>query len=193
MNLHTWTGSGSVPYWNAYVAVTQQHGSGIFFDPRLADRDQFPVSARSGSFNVRGNPDLVTPKLAALHLYQLAIPAPKPPAGSFEKAAAARGKDVFNGRAQCSTCHVPPLYTEPGHNLHTPAEMGIDSFQADRTPTRMYRTAPLAGLWTHQKGGFYHDGRFATLRDVIEHYDRNFKLGLTDSEKSELVEYLKSL
>jgi hypothetical protein len=193
VNLHTWTGSGSVPYWNAYVAVTQQHGSGIFFDPRLADRDQFPVSARSGSFNVRGNPDLVTPKLAALHLYQLAIPAPKPPAGSFEKAAAARGKDVFNGRAQCSTCHVPPLYTEPGHNLHTPAEMGIDSFQADRTPTRMYRTAPLAGLWTHQKGGFYHDGRFATLRDVIEHYDRNFKLGLTDSEKSELVEYLKSL
>jgi hypothetical protein len=151
------------------------------------------VSARSGSFNVRGNPDLVTPKLAALHLYQLAIPAPRPPEGSFDKAAAARGKDVFNGRAQCSTCHVPPLFTEPGHSLHTPAEMGIDSFQADRSPTRMYRTAPLAGLWTHQKGGFYHDGRFATLPDVIEHYDRNFKLGLTDSEKSELIEYLKSL
>jgi hypothetical protein len=193
VNLHTWTGSGSVPYWNAYVAVTQQHGSGIFFDPRLADRDQFPVSARSGSFNVRGSPDRVTPKLAALHLYQLAIPAPKAPDGSFDKAAALRGKDVFNGRAQCSTCHVPPLFTEPGHNLHTPAEMGIDSFQADRSPTRMYRTAPLAGLWTHQKGGFYHDGRFATLGDVIDHYDRNFKLGLAEQEKSELIEYLKSL
>jgi mono/diheme cytochrome c family protein len=193
VNLHTWTGSGSVPYWNAYVAVTQQHGSGVFFDPRLADRDQHPVSARSGSFNVRGSPDLVTPKLAALHLYQLAIPAPKAPEGSFDKAAAQRGKEVFNGRAQCSSCHVPPLFTEPGHNLHTPAEMGVDSFQADRSPTRMYRTAPLAGLWTHQKGGFYHDGRFATLRDVIEHYDRTFRLGLAEQEKNELIEYLKSL
>ena len=193
VNLHTWTGSGSVPYWNAYVAVTQQHGSGAFFDPRLANRDQFPIAARSGSFNVRGSPDLVTSKLAALHFYQLAIPAPTPLEGSFDKAAALRGKEVFNGRAQCSTCHVPPLFTEPGHNLHTPGEMAIDAFQADRSPTRMYRTAPLAGLWTHQKGGFYHDGRFATLTAVIEHYDRNFRLGLTEAEKAELIEYLKSL
>jgi hypothetical protein len=193
VNLHTWTGSGSVPYWNAYVAVTQQHGSGTFFDARLGNRDQYPVSARSGSFNVRGTPDLVTSKLAALHFYQLAIAAPTPPEGSFDKAAALRGKEIFNGRAQCSTCHVPPLFTEPGHNLHTAAEMGIDSFQADRSPTHMYRTAPLAGLWTHQKGGFYHDGRFATLSAVIEHYDRNFRLGLTEGEKRELIEYLKSL
>ena len=193
VNLHTWTGSGSVPYWNAYVAVTQQHGSGSFFDSRLSNRDQYPVAARSGSFNVRGMPDVVTSKLGALHFYQLAIPAPTPPKGSFDKAAASRGKEVFNGRAQCSTCHVPPLFTEPGHNLHSPAEMGIDGFQADRAPTHMYRTAPLAGLWTHQKGGFYHDGRFATLSAVIDHYDRNFRLGLADAEKRELIEYLKSL
>ena len=193
VNLHTWTGFGSVPYWNAYVAVTQMHGSGSFFDPRFSDKDQYPVSAKSGSGNTRGTPDLVTSKLAALHFYQIAIPAPTPPKGSFDQAAAARGNDVFNGRAQCATCHVPPLFTEPGHNLHTPGEMGVDSFQADRSPTRMYRTAPLAGLWTHQKGGFYHDGRFATLPDVIEHYNRNFRLGLTDQEKGELLEYLKSL
>jgi hypothetical protein len=193
VNLHTWTGAGSVPYWNAYVAVTQQHGSGVFFDPRLGNPDQYPVAAKSGSFNTRGTPDLVTSKLAALHFYQLAIPAPTPPKGSFDKAAAARGKEVFSGRGQCATCHVPPLFTEPGHNLHSPAEMGIDSFQADRSPTLMYRTAPLAGLWTHEKGGFYHDGRFATLAAVIEHYDRNFRLGLTDAEKAELIEYLKSL
>ena len=193
VNLHTWTGFGSVPYWNAYVAATEMHGSGSFFDARLEDPDQYPVSAKSGTGNVRAKPDLVTAKLAPLHFYQLAIPAPKAPEGSFDKAAAARGKEVFNGRAQCSTCHVPPLFTEPGHNLHTPAEMGIDSFQADRSPTRMYRTAPLAGLWTHQKGGFYHDGRFATLSAVVEHYDRNFRLGLTPGEKGELVEYLKSL
>jgi len=193
VNLHTWTGFGSVPYWNAYVAATEMHGSGTFFDARLNNKDQFPVSAKSGSGNTRGTPDLVTSKLAALHFYQIAIPAPKPPAGSYDKAAAARGKDIFNKKAQCATCHVPPLFTEPGHNLHTPSEMGVDSFQADRSPTRMYRTAPLAGLWTHQKGGFYHDGRFATLRDVLEHYNRLLKLGLTDQEKSELIEYLKSL
>ena len=193
VNLHTWTGFGSVPYWNAYVAATEMHGSGTFFDSRLSDPDQYPVAAKSGSFNTRGAPDLVTAKLAPLHFYQLAIPAPKAPEGSFDKAAAARGKEVFNGRGQCNSCHVPPLFTEPGHNLHTPAEMGVDSFQADRSPTRMYRTAPLAGLWTHQKGGFYHDGRFATLAAVADHYDRNFRLGLTDREKAELVEYLKSL
>jgi hypothetical protein len=183
VNLHTWTGFGSVPYWNAYVAVTQMHGSGTFFDQRFSDTDQYPVSATSGSGNSRGTPDLVSSKLAALHFYQIAIPAPTPLEGSFDKALALRGKDVFSGRGQCATCHVPPLFTEPGHNLHSPQEMGIDSFQADRSPTRMYRTAPLAGLWTHQKGGFYHDGRFATLPAVIEHYDRTFRLGLTGHEK----------
>src|SRR5438309_1990522 len=193
VNLHTWTGFGSVPYWNAYVAVTEMHGSGTFFDQRLSDPVQYPVSARSGSWNTRGTPDLVTARLPALHAYQLALKAPKPPVGSFDAAAAERGKEVFDGQGKCATCHVPPLYTEPGHNLHTPAEMGVDSFQADRSPTHMYRTAPLAGLWTHQKGGFFHDGRFATLRDVIAHYDVVFRLGLTEPEKGDLIEYLKSL
>jgi cytochrome c peroxidase len=113
------------------------------------------------------------------------------PARSSE--AERRGEALFLGKAQCATCHVPPLFTEPGHPLHSPKEMGIDSFQADRSPTRMYRTAPLAGLWTHQKGGFYHDGRFATLAEVLAHYDRHFKLQLTDPEKVDLMEYLKSL
>ncbi|HVS25814.1 MAG TPA: hypothetical protein VHE58_00645 [Burkholderiales bacterium] len=193
VNLHTWTGFGSVPYWNAYVAATEMHGSGTFFDARLNNKDQYAVSAKSGAGNTRGTPDLITSKLAALHFYQIAIPAPRPPAGSFDQVAALRGKDLFNKKAQCATCHVPPLFTEPGHNLHTPSEMGVDSFQADRSPTHMYRTAPLAGLWTHQKGGFYHDGRFATLQDVLEHYNGLLKLGLTDQEKSELIEYLKSL
>ena len=100
---------------------------------------------------------------------------------------------MFNGKAGCARCHVPPLFTEPGHNVHTPAEIGIDSFQADRSPTKMYRTAPLAGLWSHQKGGFYHDGRFATLGDVVNHYDKLFKLALTKEEKHDLIEYLKSI
>ena len=193
VNLHTWTGFGSVPYWNAYVGATEMHGAGTFFDARLADKDQYPVSAKSGAANTRGTPDRLTSKLAALHLYQLAIPAPKAPAGSYDKAAFERGKTLFDGAAKCATCHVPPLFTEPGNNLHTPAEVGVDSFQADRSPTHMYRTAPLAGLWTHQKGGFYHDGRFATLLDVVNHYDQHLKLNLSDAQKRDLVEYLKGI
>ncbi|MGH8542946.1 MAG: hypothetical protein ACREX3_04770, partial [Gammaproteobacteria bacterium] len=184
VNLHTWTGSGSVTYWNAYVGATEMHGSGTFFDARLSQRDRYPVAARSGSHNTRGTPDRLTAKLAALHFYQLAIPAPKPPAGSFDPVASERGGRVFNGKARCATCHVPPLFTEPGNNLHAPSEIGVDAFQADRSPTRMYRTAPLAGLWTHEKGGFYHDGRVATLLDVVNHYDTFFKLNLTAQEKN---------
>jgi hypothetical protein len=193
MNLSTWTRWGSVTCWNAFVANLEMHGKGIFYDPRLNDPEQFPIAAKAGFGNVRNDPDLITSKLAALHFYQLAIPAPKPPEGSFDPEAAARGKVVFEGKANCDTCHVPPLFTEPGWNMHTPEEIGIDSFQADRAPDRRYRTAPLNGLWAHQKGGFYHDGRFATLRDVVDHYNSFFALGLTEEESSDLTEYLKSL
>jgi hypothetical protein len=193
VNLHTWTGFGSVTYWNAYVAATEMNGSGTFFDARLGIPAQYPVAAKSGSWNSRGKPDRVTSKLAALHFYQLAIPAPKPADGSFDKGVAELGKEIFNGKGKCSGCHVPPLFTEPGNNLHTPSEVGVDSFQADRSPTHMYRTAPLAGLWSHAKGGFYHDGRFATLQDVVNHYNAVRHLGLSESEKAALVEYLKSL
>ena len=195
VNLHTWTGWGSVPYWNAFVANIEMHGKGNFYDPRLNNADQFPIAAANGFGNIRSDVDLITPKLPALHAYQLSLLAPLPPKGSFDVAAAARGQALFaaDGKAECATCHVPPLFTEPGWNLHTPEEMGIDSFQADRSPDLMYRTAPLKGLWTHTKGGFYHDGRFATLLDVVNHYDTLFSLELTDGEKSDLVEYLKSL
>jgi hypothetical protein len=193
VNLHTWTGFGSVPYWNAYVGATEMHGAGTFFDARFNDKDQYPVAAKSGAGNTRGTPDRITAKLAALHFYQLSIPAPKAPPGSYDKAAFERGKKLFDGPAKCATCHVPPLFTEPGNNLHAPAEIGVDSFQADRSPTHMYRTAPLAGLWAHQKGGFYHDGRFATLLDVVNHYDMHLNLRLSDSDKKDLIEYLKGI
>jgi len=193
VNLATWTGYGSVTYWNAYVGVTLMHGVGTFFDPRFNSKDQYPFSAKSGAGNTRGMPDRVTPKLAALHFYQLSLPAPKAPAGSYDEAAFERGKAIFNGDGKCATCHVPPLFTEPGYNLHTPEEMGIDAFQADRSPTHMYRTAPLAGLWAHQKGGFFHDGRFETLMDVVNHYNENLKLNLSEAQKKDLVEYLKGI
>ena len=193
VNLHTYTGWGSVPHWNAYVAVTQMHGKGVFFDPRLNDPAKFPVAQRTKFYDVRNSPDLVTPKLAALQEYQLSIKAPTPPAGSYDRALADRGRAVFMGQATCARCHVPPLFTEPGYPMHTAAEIGIDDFQAKRSPTDRYRTTPLKALFVRTKGGFYHDGRFATLDDVVNHYDNHFKLGLSAQQKRELVEYLKSL
>jgi hypothetical protein len=196
VNQHTWTGAwGTVTYWNAFVANLELRGQGVFFDPRLDDPEQFPVAAKHPELygHKRDPVDLITAKMPALHFYQLALRAPTPPAGSFDAAAAARGKDVFDGDAACNRCHVPPLFTEPGWNLHPASDIGIDDVQARRAPDHVYRTSPLNGLWTHQKGGFYHDGRFATLLDVVNHYDEVFTLGLEDAQKADLVEYLKSL
>jgi hypothetical protein len=194
VNLHTYSGWGSVTHWNAYVAITQMHGKGTFFDPRLNNAQQFPVAVRAGHANVRNNPDLVTAKLAALHYYQLSLPAPTPPKDSYNAAAAARGRVLFEGKARCATCHVPPLFTEPGWPMHAAAEIGIDDFQASRSPDkRFYRTTPLRGLFTRAKGGFYHDGRFQDLPAVVAHYNRVFGLSMTAPEVAELVEFLKSL
>ncbi|HEY3056500.1 MAG TPA: hypothetical protein VGK31_11280, partial [Thermoanaerobaculia bacterium] len=185
VNMHTWTGGwGTVTYWNAYVANLELSGQGTFFDRRLMNADQYPVAAKNGFGNKRSAVDMVTAKLGALHFYQLALPTPQPPAGSFDRAKAERGAAIFRGKAQCATCHVPPLFTEPGWNTHPPADIGIDDFQANRSPEKTYRTAPLRGLWAHSKGGFYHDGRFATLREVVNHYDTFKNLGLSDDEKS---------
>ena len=194
VNLHTWTGWGSVTYWNAFVANLEMHGQGRFFDSRLNNPNQFPVAAANGFFNVtpQAGGDRITPKLAALHFYQLSIPAPKPPSRPFNFAAE-RGEALFNGKAQCARCHVPPLFTEPGWNAHAPADVCIDSFQSDRAPDHIYRTAPLAGIFSRQKGGFYHDGRFASLPDVIDHYNGCMNLQLGDDEKSDLVQYLLTL
>jgi hypothetical protein len=193
VNLHTWTGWGSVTHWNAFVANLEMRGQGTFIDPRLDDLVQFPIAAAAGFSEVRSDPDLITPKLAALQFYQLSVKAPRPPRGSFDVEAARRGAELFTGRADCARCHVPPLYTEPGWNMHSAAEIGIDAFQSERAPDKAYRTAPLKGLWTRGERGYYHDGRFATLDDVMNHYDEHFVLGLTERDKADLIEYLRSL
>jgi hypothetical protein len=204
VNLHTWTGWGSVTHWNAFVAVLEMHGKGTFVDARLNNPVKFPIAANPANhfYDVRQSTpdaDLVTSKLAALQFYQLAIQAPAAPANAFDAARAAAGKSLFAGKAGCARCHVPPLFTEPGWNMHTAAEIGIDDFQAKRSPDEGYRTSPLKGVWIREnrpaalKRGFFHDGRFATLFDVVNHYNTFFSLGLTDTEKGDLVEYLKSL
>jgi hypothetical protein len=195
VNLHTWIGWGSVPHWNAFVANLEMHGKGRFFDPRLNNAAQFPIAAANGFGDlphINPDDDLITSKLAALQLYQLSIPAPNPTV-PFDKAAAARGDELFSGKAGCNNCHAEPLWTEPGWNLHQPSDVCIDSFQANRGPDMRYRTSPIGAVTTHFKGGFYHDGRFADLNAVVNHYDKCMNLGLTDSEKSDLIQYLLSL
>jgi hypothetical protein len=193
INLHTWTGWGSVPHWNALVANLEMRGQGSFYDSRLDNAAQFPIAAANHFGHVQNSPDLITAKLPALHLYQLSIPAPTPPASSFDHTAADRGQELFSGKAMCSTCHADPVFTEPGWNMHKASEICADDFQANRAPDRAYRTTPLNGLWTHTEGGFYHDGRFATLAEVVHHYDTCLSLGLTPQEQGDVVEYLKSL
>jgi cytochrome c peroxidase len=169
----------------------------VFFDPRLDDAEKYPVAARTrqGHKEKQGE-DLITAKLPALHFYQLSLPAPEAPKDGFDQAAATKGEALFNDKAKCASCHVPPIFTEPGWNLHTAEEIGIDDFQAMRSPDGRYRTAPLRALWDMEKihkGGFYHDGRFATLEEVVDHYNDHLGLNLSNEEKSALIQYLKSI
>jgi len=178
VNLETYTGEGGIPYWNAYVAVTQMHGHGTFVDPRTGDAIHY-------------NPDLVTPKLPALQQYELSLTTPPAPADSFDAAAAARGQTVFFGAGTCSNCHVPPQYTDAGFGLHNPAEVCSDGGLATRGTTGKYRTTPLRALSRHPP--YYHDGSLATLADVVTHYNTCLNLGLNAGQQADLVQFLKSL
>jgi len=180
----TATGDGSdVQYWNRYVAVTQMGGHGTFSEPR------------TGVSVTNGTDDLVSSKLPALQAYQLSIPAPTPPAGSFDPAAAARGKVVFD--ATCASCHSGPEFTDANTRLHPvsdsmgePEPSGVPSY-ASRSATKMYRTAPLKGIWQHPP--YFHNGTAATLQDVVSIYNDRRSLGLTSDQRADLVQYLKSL
>jgi hypothetical protein len=185
VGFETYTGDGPISYWNAYVAVTQMGGHGTFRDSRIG-------------INVVQKPDLVTAKLGALLAYQLSLETPPPPIGSFDSVAAARGETLFNGAARCATCHIPPTYTDvlSGSDprvpfLHGPSEIGAEAVYASRSATGMYRTTPLRALWQHPP--YFHDGRAADLLAVVNHYDQLFGLNLTAQEKSDIVEFLKSL
>lgn len=191
IDLTTYTGWGDISYWNAFVGNLEMHGKGTFIDPRLNDPVKYPIAVENHFYDVRNNPDLITSKLPALKAYQHSLQAPEPPAGSYDKQMAAKGKSIFLTKAKCATCHRLPILAD--NILHTGAEIGIDDFEAMRSPTGKYRTTPLGGLFARAKGGFFHDGRFATLNDVVNHYNNHFSLNLTASEKANLVEYLKSL
>jgi hypothetical protein len=193
VGLMTWNGWSGIGSWVPLVINLELHGQGVFVDRRLTDAVQFPVAAANGMNNVRHTPDLVTSKLPALMAYVQAIEPPKPPEGSIDEEAAVRGELLFTGKARCSNCHVPPLFTLPGWNLIPPSVIGVDSFHADRSPNRGYRVPPLRGIHTRTAGGFFHDGRFAQVADVVNHFNTQFGLNLSDAEKSDLTEFVRSL
>ena len=186
VGFETFTGDGPISYWNAYVGITQMGGHGDFQDLRIPlTVDQPP-------------PDLVTPQLPALLAYQLSLRAPDPPKGSFNVVAAQRGRHLFNGQARCDACHTPPHFTDvlrgPSRDvpfLHPPSETRMESEYASRSVTGQYRTTPLRGIWQHPP--YFHDGSAADLLAVVNHYNQALSLGLSDAQKADLVEYLKSL
>jgi hypothetical protein len=185
VGFETFTADGPISYWNSYVGVGQMGGHGSFSDPRIG-------------IAIAQTPDLVTPKLPALLDYQLSLHTPKAPTGSFDRAAANRGKRLFHDQAGCVTCHQPPHFTDvlsaPRRKvpvLHDPAEVGTEPFYAARTATGRYRTTPLRALWQHPP--YFHDGSAPDLPAVVDHYDQLFALNLTAVQKADLVEFLKSL
>jgi len=179
-----YTGDGPVSYWNAYVAITQMHGHGHLVDSRVG-------------VNINNSPpDVVTSKLPALREYQFSLAAPAPIAGSYDADAARRGKAVFNGVARCSRCHIGGASSDVNAGrLHPAAEVGQDPAYAERSATKKYRTTPLRGLWhaPQLKGPYFHDGSAATLEAAVDHYVGLLKLTLTERQKRDLVEYLKTL
>lgn len=176
--LETYTGDGPVSYWNAYVAVTQMGGQGVFFDPRI-------------NTQVIYSDDQVTPKLPALYEYEISLAPPAVDPQSFNSAAAKRGAALFTGGARCSSCHSGPLFTDAAERLHAPAETGMEPVAAQRSATGMYRTTPLRALAQHPP--YFHDASAKTLEDVVSHYDTALTLGLSAAQQADLVEYLKSL
>jgi mono/diheme cytochrome c family protein/cytochrome c5 len=185
VGFETFTADGPISYWNSYVGVSQMGGHGSFDDPRIG-------------LSIKQTPDLVTPKLAALLDYQLRLRVPEPPPDSFDPDAAKRGKHLFRHEAGCATCHQSPDFTDVLNGprratpfLHEPAEVGMDPRYAERTATGKYRTTPLRALWQHAP--YFHDGSAPDLRAVVNHYNRLFGLHLTAAQKSDLIEYLKSL
>jgi len=185
VRFETVTADGPISYWNSYVGVGQMGGQGNFNDPRI---DLF----------INQTPDLVTPKLPALLAYQLSLETPAPPENSLDKMAAHRGKQLFNGKAECGTCHRPPHLTDvlsgPRSSepfVHDPDDTKMDATYASRSATKGYRTTPLRALWQHAP--YFHDGSAPTLLAVIQHYEQALGLDLTPDEEADLVAYLKSL
>jgi len=104
-----------------------------------------------------------------------------------------RGQEVFFGKGQCATCHLPPYYTDNSmHNLHTERffkqELVDGMVMAGDGPIK---TFPLRGI--KDSPPYLHDGRLLTLDDTVEFFNLVLETKLTDAEKRDLVAFLRAL
>ncbi|KTD50205.1 cytochrome c Hsc [Legionella quinlivanii] len=104
-----------------------------------------------------------------------------------------RGQELFFGKAQCSTCHTPPYYTDNTmHNLQTERffkPVMINNMMA--VGDGPIKTFPLRGI--KDSPPYLHDGRLLTLDDSVEFFNLILKLQLNDQEKKDLVSFMKAL
>jgi YVTN family beta-propeller protein len=109
-----------------------------------------------------------------------------PPSPNPGSEAARRGQALFHGKAHCARCHKGDHYT---------SESNYDvKLEPDGSPYRLWNPPSLRGLW--DRGPYLHDGRAATLDDLLRQHHAPEKLGgqeLSPAERADLIEFLKSL
>jgi cytochrome c peroxidase len=104
-----------------------------------------------------------------------------------------RGEELFFGKANCSSCHTPPFYTD--NLMH---DLMVERFYRPRMEGGMMitkqgpiKTFPLRGI--KESPPYLHDGRLLTLEDTVEFFNLVLELGLTSPEKGDLVAFLRAL
>lgn len=178
---------------NALASISEavydliMHGNGSFatshgaitpalaFPPRQAVLDKF-----------QDNPATVITADKLLQVQEFLRSLRSPTAGGFDQLQATAGKALFEGKAKCATCHPASaeFITAGRYNDITPAPPTGDLAGGIKVPglRGVSLTAP-----------YFHDGSSATLLDVVNRFNSRDALGLTETEKTQLVEYLKSL
>jgi hypothetical protein len=92
----------------------------------------------------------------------------------------------FGGQS-CASCHVPSSFFRDGavHRLPVAGGTAPHSFEDG------FKTPTLLG--TMESAPYFHDGRFASLADVVAWFDTVYGLGLTKAERADLTAYLEAV
>ena len=202
VNLHTWTGWGGVPHWNAFVATLEMQGKGRFWDPRLNNPAQFPIAAAHGFGDLRlpnGNisiPMTIRSPVNLLRCSSISSPSPRHSLPLVRSTGRPRlAATSCSAEKRSATTVMSSRFGQIPAGICTRlSEVCIDSFSGEPCAgSEVPNSRRSAALFTHLKGGFYHDGRFKTLNAVVAHYNTCMNLGLTAGEQSDLIQYLLSL
>lgn len=167
------------------------------FEQRAAYFDGDPVMATKKGVNIleRGSQVHFMGEMEALFDFP---PAPKLGVdGKLDPAKATpaelRGQALFFGKAQCSTCHQAPYYTDNEmHDLQTGRFFEPRTWRSHTMVTDgKIKTFPLRGI--KDSPPYLHDGRLLTLDDTVEFFNLILQTKLTDQEKKDLVVFMRAL